>query len=133
MNILHERPGIKEYLELRLAAGLSQKEESAAGTALSHSVFSVVIRNDDSELIGMGRIIGDGGCYYQVVDIAVNRSYQDKGLDKVLMDEITEYLNLHIPKDADVLLLAEVPAIGLYQKYGFEFTYPKAISLLRKL
>lgn len=33
-------------------------------TALSNSIFSVIIRGDDSELIGMGRIIGDGGCFF---------------------------------------------------------------------
>lgn len=49
------------------------------------------------------------------------------------MNEITNYLNQYAPNGADVVLMADVPAIPLYQKYGFEFTYPKSISLRRRM
>lgn len=133
MNILYEVPDSTEYIELRTAAGLSSKDDSVAKTALSNSIFSVIIRDDDSKLIGMGRIIGDGGCFFQIVDLAVNPSYQDKELVKVIMNEITDYLNQNAPKGADVILMADVPAVSFYQKYGFEFTYPQSISLCKKL
>lgn len=133
MNILHEIPDVTEYVELRITAGLSSKDDAVAKTALSHSIFSVVIRGEHSELIGMGRIIGDGACFFQIVDIAVSPSYQDQALNKVIIGELMDYLNQKAPEGADVILLADVPAIGLYQKYGFEFTYPKSISLCKTI
>ncbi|MFD2882298.1 hypothetical protein ACFTAO_51075 [Paenibacillus rhizoplanae] len=30
----------------------------------------------------MGRVIGDGGCFFQVTDIAVKPSFQGRGLGK---------------------------------------------------
>ncbi len=129
LNILHEVPDSKEYIELRVAAGLSSKDDSVAKTALSNSIFSVIIRTDDSELIGM--IIGDGGCFFQIVDFAINPSHQDKGLDKVIMSEIVDYLNQNVPKGADIIVMTDVSAISFYKEYGFEFTYPKSISLLK--
>jgi ribosomal protein S18 acetylase RimI-like enzyme len=81
----------------------------------------------------MGRIIGDGGYYYQAVDLAVDPARQGEGLEEAIMNEITNYLNRNAPEGADVVLMADVPAIPLYQKYGFEFTYPKSISLRRRM
>lgn len=73
----------------------------------------------------MGRVIGDGGCFFQIVDIVVIPNHQGDELVKIIMYEITDYLNQNAPKGADVILMADVPAIGLYQKYGFDYTYPK--------
>ncbi|TNJ67694.1 GNAT family N-acetyltransferase [Paenibacillus hemerocallicola] len=133
MNILYEVPDAKEYIALRIAAGMNAKDESVAKTALSHSIFSVIVRGEHSELIGMGRMIGDGACFFQIVDIAVSPSHRDQELDKVIIGEIMDYLNQNAPEGADVILLTDVPAIGLYQKYGFEFTYPKSISLCKTM
>lgn len=132
MKILYELPNPREYVELRMAAGMSSKEEAVVKKALSHSIFSVVIRNDESKLVGMGRIIGDGGCYFQIVDIAVNSTNQNQGIETVIMYEMINYLNENVPADAEVILVADVPAISFYQKYGFDYTYPKSISLSRK-
>lgn len=129
MNIGYEVPDSKEYLELRLAAGLSQRNESITATVLSNSIFSVVIKDDNSKLIGMGRIIGDGGFHYQIVDIAADPNHTGTEIQKVIMNEITSYLDLNAPKDAFVIIMAELSAISLYNKYGFELTYPNSMSM----
>lgn len=129
MTIGYEVPDTKEYLELRLAAGLSLRNESITATVLSHSIFSVVIKDDNSKLIGMGRIIGDGGFHYQIVDIAVDPNHPGTEIQKVIMNEITNYLDLNAPKDAFVIIMAELSAISLYNKYGFELTYPNSMSM----
>lgn len=81
---------------------------------------------------GMGRIIGDGGCFFQIVDIAVNPVYQGKGLGKLIMAKITSYLDEEAPKGAYVSLIADVPADRLYQKFGFDYTYPKSVGMYKK-
>ncbi|MFD1796036.1 GNAT family N-acetyltransferase [Paracoccus aurantiacus] len=71
-------PSVDEYLHLRRTAGLSSFAAKAAEIGLPHSVFGVVVE-DEGRAIGMGRIIGDGGCFFQIVDIAVDPAYQGKG------------------------------------------------------
>lgn len=133
MNILHELPDLGEYCELRNTAGLGSTDASAARTALQHSIFSVVARDESLKLVGMGRIIGDGGRFFQIVDVVVDPSQESEPLTRLMMNELTDYLERHAPKGADVLLMADVPAVGLYQEYGFGFTYPQSISLRRTL
>ena len=51
----------------------------------------------DGDTIGMGRIIGDGGCFFRVVDIAVLPEHQGKGLGKRIMKALTDHLSEQVP------------------------------------
>jgi hypothetical protein len=73
----HETPSIETYRHLRAAAGMSPKTIDAAMRGLPQTLFAVQILFG-KEPVGMGRVIGDGGCFYQVVDIAVRRSIRAK-------------------------------------------------------
>lgn len=133
MNILHERPGIGEYVELRAAAGLAPKEEAVAHTALLNSMLCVVMRDDHGQLLGMGRIIGDGACYFQIVDVLIHPSSQGEECQQTIMNALMEYLEQQAPQGAHILLMADVPSVGFYRKYGFELTYPNSLSMTRRL
>ena len=129
-EIMNEAPNAKEYVELRVAAGLSPKDLSAAEIGLKNSIHTITIR-DHSKLIGMGRMIGDGGCFYQIVDIAVDPAYQGKGIGKQIMNELTNYMENNLPKGAYVSLIADLPADELYKKFGFQYTSPKSVGMYR--
>ena len=67
---LTERPlSVEEYLRLRRKGGLSAFSPKAAEIGLKGTLFAVTLCCED-EAIGMGRIVGDGGCFVQIVDIA---------------------------------------------------------------
>ncbi|WP_239422113.1 GNAT family N-acetyltransferase [Bacillus sp. CGMCC 1.16541] len=130
-EIVLNPPNPEEYAALRSKAGMSPKEVEAAQIGLKHSLFAVTLRAD-STLIGMGRVIGDGACFFHVVDIAVDPAYQGRGLGKVIMTEVTKYLDEHAPKSAYVSLMADVPADQLYKKFGFNYTYPKSLGMYKR-
>lgn len=47
---------------------------------------------DGTNTMAMGRIIGDGGCFCQVVDMAVLPSYQGQGLGAPIMAALMDHL-----------------------------------------
>ena len=49
-------------------------------------------------LIGMGRVIGDGGTVFQIVDIAVKDIYQGLGHGMTIMHEIMKYIESVVKK-----------------------------------
>ena len=71
-NLHEEIPDTEEYRAMRVATGLSAKSAEAASRGLPNSLFSVCLRDTGGTLIGMGRIIGDGGLNFEIVDIAVH-------------------------------------------------------------
>jgi GNAT superfamily N-acetyltransferase len=124
----HDVPEAEEYNMLRVKAGLSPKDIEASRRGLQGSLFIVTLRLE-GKLIGMGRVIGDGGCMYHVVDIAVDPDHQGQGLGKRIMAEITGYLDLNAPPTAYVSLIADVPAD---RQFGFEETAPASVGMYRR-
>jgi ribosomal protein S18 acetylase RimI-like enzyme len=125
-------PGIDDYLRLRDVSGLSPFSREAAEKGLPNSIFGVCLMNGDA-VVGMGRIIGDGGCFFQVTDIAIMPEHQGKGLGKMIMAALTGYIESQLPKTAYISLIADVPANRLYQQFGFAETAPRSVGMARKV
>lgn len=121
-------PAIATYQLLRVAAGLSAKSTDAAAKGLPNSLFAVQVLLGD-EVVGMGRIIGDGGCFFQVVDIAVLPAHQGKGLGKRIMREIMQFIETDVPPSAYVSLIADGQAQDLYAQFGFRHTAPASVGM----
>lgn len=120
-------PRPDEYLRLRAAAGLSAFSRQAAELALPQTIFAVVIEAG-GQAVGMGRLIGDGGCFFQIVDIAVDPAYQGQGLGKQIMAALMAHVAT-LPKGAYVSLIADTPADRLYAQFGFQPTAPRSIGM----
>lgn len=127
-SILREVPSVETYRTLRSGSGLSQKTPEAAERGLPRSLFAVQVLAGDTP-IGMGRIVGDGGCFFQVVDIAVLKEHQGKGIGKMIMKEIMQYIETNVPESAYVSLIADGEAHKLYARFGFEFTAPASVGM----
>ena len=127
-SIQHAVPSDADYRRLREQAGMSPKSAEAAARGLPNSLFAVQIVHA-GDTIGMGRVIGDGGCFYQVVDIAVLPAHQGRGLGKVIMREISSWIESEVPESAYVSLIADGQAHALYAQYGFEPTAPRSIGM----
>lgn len=124
-------PGIEDYLRLRQVAGLSPFSREAAERGLPNSVFGVCLMRGE-EVVGMGRIIGDGGCFFQVTDIAIEPAHQGRGLAKWIMQALADFIAT-LPKSAYVSLIADVPANCLYAQFGFDETAPRSVGMARRV
>jgi GNAT superfamily N-acetyltransferase len=125
-----EVPSAEDYLRLRLVTGLSPKSAEGAAIGLPRSIFGVVVRKDD-RVVGMGRVVGDGGLMLQVTDIAVEPAHQGRGLGKAIMARIAAFLEETLPDGAYVSLIADGDAHRLYSQFGFEPTAPHSIGMAR--
>jgi ribosomal protein S18 acetylase RimI-like enzyme len=127
-----ETPDVEEYLTLRVAAGLSAMSVAGAATGLPASWCSVCVRAD-GELIGMGRVVGDGGLFLFVVDIAVAPAWQGRGWGQRIMAALMEQVHARAPARTMVALIANGTAFRLYQRFGFEQVAPAAHGMLLRL
>ena len=121
-------PSAEDYRRLRVAAGLSPKSAEGAAIGLPKTLFGVTVEKD-GKVVGMGRVIGDGGLFFQLTDIAVEPEHQRRGLGKAIVGEIVQYLKRAAPRGAYVSLIADGEAHRLYAKYGFKPTAPASIGM----
>ena len=123
-KVNHTTPDVQTYISLRALSGLSPKTTQAAEVGLANTLFAVQITLSSSPdtVIGMGRMIGDGGCFFQLVDMAVLPEHQGKGVGKMIMKELKAWMDKNVPASGVVLLSADGPAKHLYKQFGFEET-----------
>ena len=80
-------------------------------------------------------MIGDGGCYFQPVDMAVQSEHHGKGVGKMITKELKEWIDKNVPETGTVLLFADGKANEMYKQYGFVETsttspfFSKAMAL----
>ena len=111
-------PSADDYIRIRLAAGLSEKTREAAEIGLQHSLFAVTVFSN-SEPVGIGRVIGDGGCFFEIVDVAVLPEHQGRGLGRRVMASLMDYIYDYAPKSAYVSLMADHGTPAFYERFGF--------------
>ncbi len=133
VHITEEFPQNQEYMDLKAAAGLPEVEISAIATALNRSVLSLLARDDNDRLIGMGRVVGDGAFYFQLVDIMVAASHLDQGVEEMIVSELLSRLEKIAPSGAEVTVITDVPGIKLYQHAGFKLLYPDRYGMARSV
>jgi ribosomal protein S18 acetylase RimI-like enzyme len=122
-SVKEKVPSIDEYITIRLAAGLSRKSVEAATIGLKNGLFSVVAYHDKTP-IGIGRVIGDGGCFFEIVDIAVIPEHQKRGVGDLIMRTLMAYIHKNAPSTAYVSLMADHGTPKFYERYGFEASLP---------
>ena len=127
-----ETPSLADYQRLRAEAGLSPFAAEAARAGLPGTFVGVVLRCDDA-VIGMGRVVGDGGLFFQLVDIAVQPDHQGKGLGKAIVDALLKALAARIASAAYVSLIADGEAHRLYAHFGFAPVAPRSIGMAQWL
>ena len=116
-----DRPAsVAEFRALRTAAGLSDFSENACRIGLGNTLYGAWLREGD-QLIGMGRIVGDGGCFALVTDIAVHPKHQGRGLGRRIISHLMGWAEAELPSTCILSLIADPPADKLYQQFGFDY------------
>lgn len=132
-QLLEEIPTVENYINIRLQAGLSRKSEEAASIGLKNSLHGVVVYCE-KQPIGIGRVIGDGGCFFEVTDMAVIPEHQGKGVGAMIMTALVEWLETNAPKTAYVSLMADHGTPNFYQKFGFtKAQEPKSCGMYKRI
>lgn len=127
-------PTVDRYLDLRARAGLSPKNTDQALAALSGSWCAYRVRHlVTNEVVAMGRVIGDGGRYFHIVDMAVLPDHQRQGLGDALLTALLRHIGDRAPGGAFVNLFADEPGRRLYERHGFTYTAPKSLGMSKIL
>jgi GNAT superfamily N-acetyltransferase len=113
-------PPLDDYIKLRIDTGLTPKSAEQGEKALAGSWFTCHVLHDETQnAIGMGRVIGDGGWYFHIVDMAVLPDHQRKGLGDFILAKVLEEIEAKAPDRPYINLLADPPGMKLYARHGF--------------
>ncbi len=118
-----------ELISLFQAVNWTPPCAEQAETALANSlvVFSV---HCGEKTAAMARVTGDGAMSFYIKDAAVRPEFQHKGLGKLLMSLIDEYVSRHLQPGwaASVELMSAVGKEDFYKKCGFRPSISKGLG-----
>jgi ribosomal protein S18 acetylase RimI-like enzyme len=117
-QIIEKLPGPEEFIQLRQLVGWGIPGRDVIVKALPNSLYCICAVTD-AEIIGMARIIGDGGLAYYIQDVIIKPKYQRQGIGTELMNKIMEYIHLHASDNAVIGLMAAKGKEPFYKRYGF--------------
>ena len=126
------RPTAAEYNRLRDATGWGTKDASICEEALRNTLFSVCAVVD-GQVVGMGRVVGDGAIWNYIQDVIVLPEFQRQGIGGRVMTALMEYLGQNAPAGSDVALIAAPGQVGFYERFGFAVFRPNIPGMRRKM
>jgi len=139
-------PTVEEFRRLRSLAGMTERPSDGVERGLPNSLYavrgvdtavdpgSIPVEDasvDDGEVVGMARVVGDGGSVYHVCDMAVHPERQRRGLGGRLMRAVDEFVDGDAPAGAYVNLMGDVD--GFYERFGYEETRPASKGMYRRV
>jgi GNAT superfamily N-acetyltransferase len=111
----------KDFLRLRESAGWGNPPlERQIEAGLKNSLFSVTAIYNN-QVIGMGRLVGDGFTVCYIQEVIVLPEFQGKGIGKAIMESLIAYISDNAIPNTYVTagLFSAKGKEAFYEKFGF--------------
>ena len=110
----------KDFIRLKVATGFMDRPIEQVQKALDNDLFDVTAVYN-GEVIGMGRLVGDGYMYWYLQEIIVSPEFQGLGIGKKIVNRLLDYIreNTEPGTIVSVVLTAAAGKDTFYEKFGF--------------
>lgn len=111
----------EDFIRLRIETGFAEIPVEHARKALQNGLINVsAIYN--GELVGMGRLVGDGAMYWYLQEIIILPKFQRKGIGTMIVNHLVDYAKAN-SITGKFTTIGGVSAKGkepFYEKMGFD-------------
>ncbi|MDL2234366.1 GNAT family N-acetyltransferase [Ruminococcaceae bacterium OttesenSCG-928-L11] len=112
------KPSVDQWMSLRASVGWASFSEEVAQKSLDATPFCVCAMDGD-ELIGMGRVLGDGVFSFYIGNVMVRPDRQSEGVGRAIMEEIMAYVDANAVPGAIASLMSIKGKEEFYTRFGF--------------
>ncbi len=119
--ILHENQLTPEqFSSLQEAVGFGKPNLKQIELALKNSCYCLSAELD-GQIVGMGRLVGDGARIFYLQDVFIMPSYQGIGVGTAIVSKLMYYIKNTCMEGTTVTigLMAAVGKEGFYEKLGY--------------
>ena len=112
---------VSEYLMLRDKVHWRRLSDRQAELALKNCLYNLKAVDADGNLLGMGRVVGDGAVICYIQDLIVVPEAQKQGIGSAIINGLKEYV-ISIQEPGTPMMLCLMCAKGrehFYEEHGF--------------
>lgn len=120
IKILENKLTAEEFTVLQEAVGFGTPNFNQTKKAIENSIYTLSAYKND-EIVGMGRLVGDGARNFYIQDLFIKPEFQKKGIGKSIVNKLLEYIRENGMKNCDIKvgLMAAKGKDQFYEKLGF--------------
>ena len=119
ITIVERKPTVAEYESIVASVGFRGHDHGAVEIALNNTVFSVCAV-EEREIVGVGRIVGDGAISFLLTNIMVRPSHQRRGIGTRIVQSLCGLMKT-LPHKNMVLEVVALPELQqFYERVGFK-------------
>ncbi|WP_422106588.1 GNAT family N-acetyltransferase [Winogradskyella sp.] len=119
ISIEYRKLTLNEYQFLRGQTNWISLDDMSIAKAINNDIFTVIAKKE-KDIVGMGRVIGDGGIYLYIQDIIVHKDHRNLGIGKRIMGCINHFIETEVSPNCSIGLFAAKGTIKFYKKFGFK-------------
>lgn len=120
-GLVENQLSANDFIRLKIATGFRNRPIDQVERALKNDLLDVVAIVNN-EVVGMGRLVGDGVMYWYLQEIIVLPEYQGKGIGTGIVNYLLEYIKKHTEDETftSVGLTAAEGKTSFYERFGFQ-------------
>ena len=121
VTLIENDISLEEYLTLREKVGWKKLTDKQATHALANCLYKVKAVDADGQVIGMGRVVGDGAVVCYIQDLIVVPQVQTQGIGSQIIQKLMTYVE-SLREEGSTMMLCLMCAKGrepFYEKHGF--------------
>ena len=118
MKLIEKTPSPEEYNRLRTAVGWGAYDAGVIESFLPNSFYCVCAYSGE-KMVGMARVIGDGGLVFYIQDVIVLPEFQGRGIGSQMMEKVMAYIENHAHHNTIIGLMSAIGKEAFYERYGF--------------
>ncbi|WP_158291527.1 GNAT family N-acetyltransferase [Marinicauda algicola] len=112
-----DSPPPASFSAFRAACGWGEISPELARQALERSLLACTAKDSDAEIVGFGRIVGDG-LYLYMQDMIVSPAWRGRGIGDAIAKRLIERAEAGFP-GARIMLMCAQGAEAFYERHGF--------------
>lgn len=121
IKLIENSISVEEYFYLRDKVNWKRLTQRQAELALKNCLFNVKAVDENGNVVGMGRIVGDGAVISYIQDLIVVPEAQGKKTGSLIIQRLIDYVK-SIREEESTMMLCLMCAKGrepFYIKHGF--------------
>ena len=118
--LLEDSLTVEQFCDLQEAVGFGRPNCAQIEKAIKNSIYSISV-NVDGEVVGMGRLVGDGARVFYIQDVFIKPEYQRNGIGRLIVEKLLEYIKSNGVINSNIMvgLMSAKGKEEFYQNLGF--------------
>lgn len=115
----HTPPDASAFAKFRASCGWGRVSEVLAQKAIDNSLVFVSAYKG-GQLVGFGRVVGDGALNVYIQDLIVSESMRGEGIGKAILNKLLAEIGEMCPEGVTIGLMSATGKEQFYEQFGFQ-------------